>query len=339
MRPSGVFFRSVHILNPFRVRYPIRPNRRVFLTEEHVARSLVDGLDLKNSDYSHIVEMNPGHGSISRAVLNVTNPKKYILLEPAPIFSKDLDLLARKFEGVVQNIPQDGFNWNTFENLFASELKEVAKQSDDNLHSKILFIATLPIAVKGEQLVSQWLNCIYYRHWMQHFGRVRMILLLRDKIGRRLVSEPKGINWSKLGIVAKLLTDSRVIAVDQDSFREDPVTNKDTVILDKADFVPATSMYCVDIRPKRPEVSLIFEEFEYVVKTLMFLRKVPIRTNLRLLGIGAQEGMVSKCSEVVDLDKSASDLTLNEFIQITQIYSDWPLKPNLQSITRTGHSA
>ncbi|GMG19999.1 unnamed protein product [Ambrosiozyma monospora] len=66
----------------------------------------------------------------------------------------------------------------------------------------------------------------------------------------------------------------------------------------------------------------------YIVKKLYMLKSSPVAQCLATLGPGSEEYFVSALPQEI-LNKYNSDLTIEEILYITQVFMDWPFKPDL----------
>lgn len=274
-----------------------------------------------------IIDAYPGTAVFSAALHNTLRPSKHILVEPFTSFQPWLNHLANE---TIEVNSDDPFRWGTFTNLVKAHRSLIDTQDRSKIHDQLLYVANLTHR-QGEQLVAQYLNCASNQSWLQSFGRVRMLLWMRSSVAEKLLAGPGEDFRHRIGTQRESCCDARVVfhVPQAKKIKNYPRILKEPMLsLDiRKDVLAkiAQPISLVELVPREKQVEHI-DEFEYVLKNLFILRSRPLKEALNSLGPGAVEDLSPQLTDL--LSKKPTQLTLDDFIRITDVFWKWPFKPD-----------
>lgn len=224
-------------------------------------------------------------------------------------------------------LSSDPFRWRSFLELLDAKLYEpIHYPREKGINPHILFTANLS-SLQGEQLCTQYLNCITNQSWLQRYGRVRCLLWVKPSTALKLLFTVGDVNRSRVSVQAEASTDVKLLLrSDRDELYE-----RDSLITasNKTDYHPANGdrpvLIQLDPFEKQPEN---LDSFEYVIKMLFVLRNKPLREAITVLGAGAYDDLTPNLPEDL-LDTKPRDMTLDQLKLVTAEFESWPFKPDL----------
>ncbi|KAH3898884.1 related to Mitochondrial transcription factor 1 [Saccharomycodes ludwigii] len=230
-------------------------------------------------------------------------------------------------------------------------------QSFDKVHEEFLILGNLTgnvtATATGEALYMQLLSCITRQNWLQRFGRVRMVFWVSEATARKLVTFPGDKARSKASLLSETFTETKVVALSN-SAQINPDVNKpcsasmfNKRVIDRDDpyFYDAKNMdliepingavlkkcglpVLIEISPKY-NTGEIWDTWDYVTKHLLVLKTRPLGESLNSLGPGAFEYFNRVIQDKSLLEKPSNTLTKEDFIYLTDIFYNWPFKPDI----------
>ncbi|KAJ7218084.1 hypothetical protein GGX14DRAFT_495526 [Mycena pura] len=190
---------------------------RVSISNSLTAAKLADAFVPEGSRDKIIVEIFPGPGQLTRALLALPRSriKQLIVLENAEAYLKYLKPLER-VDSRIRVLPLGGELWVSYQTLQDMKILdevntvpwEQGNHSVENrniVHPQLHFISHLSSSVSGEQLISQLLRSIPDQQWLFKYGRVPMSFLLSEYIWKRVLGD-------SLAVRCKLSTMAAAIA-------------------------------------------------------------------------------------------------------------------------------
>lgn len=152
--------------------------------------------------YSHVVEVGPGPGGITRAILR-RMPEKLIVIEKDKRFRPFLEMLTDAFATVdgKMEVIYDDIMRVPMENLFPEQEKKNWEDSCPNVH----LIGNLPFNV-STPLIIQWLHQIAEKRGPWSMGRAKMTLTFQKEVAERLVADITEDQRCRLSIMAQAWT-------------------------------------------------------------------------------------------------------------------------------------
>lgn len=276
-----------------------------------------------------VIDAYPGVGEWSRAVNDAFKPKSHTILEPFVSYRKFLVESGMTSKYPFSLRTEDPFRWSTFTDLMAQGVIPTPRFADrTQIHPELLFTANLTNS-QGEQLCVQYLNCISNQSWLQTFGRVRLLIWVRESTCRKIIARPGSKLRSRVSVQAESAAECKVLIGHVDSLREEAGYEDDAIIDidDTPDLYPKMrkdSVCLLQFDPLEHQVENI-DSFEYVIRMMMIAKTKPVKETLSLLGPGAAEDLGPKVSDL--LQRTPGDLTLPEIMRITEAFELWPFKP------------
>ncbi|ANB14992.1 Mtf1p [Sugiyamaella lignohabitans] len=270
-----------------------------------------------------IIDAYPGLGVWSAALHNVIRPQNHILLEPHVNYKNFLKSLERP-DNSWRVHPEDPFRWSTFQNLVDQKLYEPRKLPRTDIHNEIIFTANLSM-IQGEQLCVQYLNCVTNQSWLQQYGRVRMLLWVREPTAEKLLATKEAKARHRVSVQCESCTESRVLLGE---ITDQEVSHSALLETVKGDFHPPKSdpPVLLEINPIENQVDYV-DSFEYVIKMLFVLRTKLLREALGTLGPGAQVDLADQLQDI--LDKRPQDMSLDEIKRVVYAFEMWAFKPDI----------
>lgn len=282
-----------------------------------------------------VLDIYSGTAVFSAALQNHIQPHRHVLMEPFPVYSKLLSSLERRPE--IYYDEEDPFRWSAFQNLVKNRVYEPQIKSRDHVHNAMLFTANL-LHAQGEQLVTQYLNCVTNQNWIQRFGRVRLLLWMRAATAEKLLAGPGEMARHRLSCQRESCCDARVVlhknpkhsSTDRvgrapyPKVLQSPLISTDEIDLarDFTKAVPDVSL--IELTPHEHQVEHV-DEFEYVVKNLCMLKGTPLAQSLNALGPGAVDDLSPQLSDLLNV--KPDHLHFADFQRITDVFVRWPFKP------------
>lgn len=282
------------------------------------------------TDNVTIIDAYPGPGVWSAALHNTIKPKQYIAMEPNPTYRRFLDTLQQPSFQVVASDP---FRWRSFTDLVSENIYSPIKHARSRgIHPNLLVTANLSMR-QGEQLCTQYINCITNQSWLESYGRVRLLLWVRSSTAIKLLLGVGHKNRSRISVQTESACKAKLIIGDKHQGTgnglKDPSIKCSPVLVDRADFYPTGSdppvLLQLDPLEHQPDN---LDSFEYVLRMLFILRSKPVQDAISTLGAGALQDIGPKIGDDI-LKLCPRDLTLNQLKVIVDAFDKWPFKPDL----------
>ncbi|KAF8332103.1 S-adenosyl-L-methionine-dependent methyltransferase [Cantharellus anzutake] len=340
----------------------VRPFVKNFDTAIETARAF--GLDEDDSKGPKtIVELYPGPGMISRAILSLPRDRihRLILLESGPEFHDDLVSLANS-DDRVKLVKLSPYYWETYD-VVANEglLNHIHPVSDEEVHPQLRIVGQLPMSVGAEQLLSQIIRHVPTRTWLWQYGRVPFHLLIAQWVHERLSSPLSSTTRGKLTVLAEATLDY-TISVPMSAYKpyddhlfpppvrippsllskpkKEPRRKKkeeDGTLGDEEGGVtmafrrPGHPMVAVTMTPRRERIieGDAIERWDYILRHLFVLKKSTVAKALPSLAPGA--GVLLKSPLLKDLSPKStiSDLSVDDWRRLIQAFEEWPFAPQV----------
>ncbi|AQZ16396.1 MTF1 (YMR228W) [Zygosaccharomyces parabailii] len=306
-----------------------------YLLNPRIHERILDKLSLekiyKNSHKLKILDLYPGPGQHSAILYNRFNPTQYGLMETRPDF---LAALHDNYDGyALQLFQKDPYEWSSYTSLIDEEKKFVPEQqSGDRLNDRFLVVANLTNASQ-EGLLMQWFNCIGNRNWLQRFGLVKMLLWVPVSAAAKLMAVPSMQLRSKCSVVREAFTNTKLVAISDATAKKqfDEIIWKESapIVFDNEETHPTrgSGIALLEVNPKSHTIDL--DNWDYITKHLLILKKTPLRDAVESLGHGAKEYFSQRIKDPNFLNKCPVDLTNEEFIFLADLFNLWPFKPDI----------
>ncbi|GMM35518.1 RNA polymerase specificity factor [Saccharomycopsis crataegensis] len=298
----------------------------------------------KEPEKLNVLHLYSPQGALPSALQSYLHPRNQIVMDPFPkcraFYQKHLFPLVKKYNEKVDDAHrynlkicvENPYKWESYHNFFNKESFIPEEQSDDHIHTNFLVTCNYTNSF-GEQLAVQHLNTFGNRNWIQKYGRVRMLSLLDPASAGKFFGYQRGkILRNRMTVQAQAYADAKLLAVSRNGlshFPEEFIEKSNPVILEKDQFLSASdSMAVVDFQPKKVPTDVNLDEFDYITKTLL-VTKIPLKESIDLLGFGASEFFLNEPDFKPFMDKSARDLSAEEFFKLTKLFGYWPFRPDV----------
>ncbi|KAK9466389.1 ribosomal RNA adenine dimethylase-domain-containing protein [Lipomyces arxii] len=314
-----------------------RSNGRLNLVSDQKARDIIHALGLKNVyKDAEIIDCNPGCGVWSKVLNEELNPKTHLLLEPMENYYKWQKDYTKDFKHA-KTVQVDPYKWRVYSLLeqYGAFKPKIVPASDFNTE---LLVTGNFTNVQGAQLVSQFITCIAYRSWLQKFGRVRMLLWVRDAVASKAFAGPDG-HRGKMSALVELFADIEAIASTEEYatatqraklklLTSMPELVQAKVRLESEDSHPHGPLVLLDIRPKAKrewEDKIDMHSMEYILRNLFITPRATFHESIDNLGPGAREELKGPLGHLYDTP--TRKLTSDDLVEIFFAFEGWPFKP------------
>lgn len=233
-----------------------------FLMNPKILDRLVDKAKIREG--THVVEIGPGPGNITRRILE-KNPKELYVIEKDRRFLPMLEQLAdASSPGQMKIILGDVLDYS-LEGLFPESVK---KPWEDGVNKEVCFIANLPFAVSIPLLIK-WLKQMSTRSGPFSYGRVPLTLTFQKEVAMRIQSPVLSYWRSRISIMAQTFckTDYK-FTIKGTSFTPVPQVNVGVIRLTPLE------------KNLLPE-GMDFKSYEKFVRTFIHYRQFPIEKAMR----------------------------------------------------------
>lgn len=315
------------------------------LARPQTCQAILDKLDLK-SKYPEggkvdVVDVFTGYGLFSTMLNNELKPRNHVIVESNKVnVGLWMDRISHleKETGNSENFrlyPHDGYKWETFETMINEKVITPDTQLPSKIHDELLIIGNITPTKFGESLFAQWIMCCIYKNWLQKYGRVRMLCFVPEVTAMKFMSGAGHTKRNKSLVKRELYTDSHLIAMttpseltEADGQGYDPrlVVADQPIPLFSNDVFPANGqMALLEIIP-RDLSSENFDLFEYIIRSLYYGALNKLKHAINNVGPGAVDDLCPQFSPEL-LEKSAKELTIEDWKVIFDVYEKWPFKP------------
>ncbi|ODQ68155.1 S-adenosyl-L-methionine-dependent methyltransferase [Nadsonia fulvescens var. elongata DSM 6958] len=334
-------------------------------TNYELCEKAIDLMNLQN-DYGDgrdltIIDAYPSMGIWSSALNRKLNPSKHILLEPGRSYHKFLESKSGIPAGseAIKLVRDDPFRWGTFTELVSQGLYQPTAQNDmSKINPNILFTANFTHP-QGEQLCAQYLNCMWNHSWLFQYGRVRMLLWVRESTAAKMLARPGERARSRFAVQCDAVSRIKPRVISNNTSLKTSIANlnlstierfttgedagqclsvEDNLIVHSEKKKISTSTVTASSSKTGSPVLLQIDPtginvphldcFEFVIRQLFIFRGKPLRDSLLVLGAGAGDWFPSRLPADL-LDKPPKDMEVSHFMTITEVFAKWPFKPEI----------
>ncbi|SCU84515.1 LAFA_0D10374g1_1 [Lachancea sp. 'fantastica'] len=293
-----------------------------------------------HSDRLKVLDLYPGPSQHSAVFYNRYKPTQHVLMDSRPDFVKHISEFIvhnKGCESAMQLYKHDPYDWQAYTDLIeVDKILTPSTMGRESIHDKFLVMANLTGMI-GEGLFMQWLACIGNRNWLQRFGRVRMLVWVQQCTAVKLLAKPGDQLRAKCSLVTEAFTETKLLAAATNTKKlsgnskisESMLAEHQPVMFEQQDVWPPSGkpICLLEINPKNHTIEL--DNFDYVSKHMMILKSTPLFDSLDSLGHGGKEYFREVVKDQKLLAKCPKDLTLHEFLHITELFDKWPFKPDI----------
>ncbi len=307
------------------------------LVDESAMRAVIERAGLERYKGKTILEMNPGPGEFSIRLANIVRPKNYIVLEPRPKFASRLEEIKRivsEHSVNFQTVYKDGYEWTTFADLEVEGLLDASLiHPVTEVNPNLLFIAS-PHLEKMEQLVSQWMDTLGNRSWIQKYGRVKMLIFVSQALKARILGKMGNRIRGRLTIMCEGTSIVREILHNpwekkgsgpwQINYKDEKAEG--AMEVSPSIFHPDAALSLLEFTPlKTPRITAPWATFEYVVRLLFINRSTALSKQVKMFSPGAWALLKDLPKEMHA--KTPDQLTVEEIDTLAWVFERWPFRP------------
>lgn len=314
-------------------------------------QEIIDRLKLRekypNSEENlNIVDIFSGYGLLSSMINYELKPKSHIIIdstkENEKIWNSRMSFLERT-TGNAENFKYynlDGHAWETYDQIFKKDKAiDLKIQQREKVNDELLIVANISSGKFGESLFAQWIMCCAYQNWLQRFGRVRMILLVRESTTVKFLAGPNFSKRNRAALKRDMFTDVELIAVSDtqvdstgmagDGYDPNLLLKDQPLVMTGSSVLPSGGdLSVVEVVPKHLP-SLDVNAVEYLTQVFMYKASNTIKESFSILAPGAEEDLGPQLSTEI-LNKTARQLSREDLEAIYTAYNNWAFKPSYE---------
>ncbi|KAJ7346589.1 S-adenosyl-L-methionine-dependent methyltransferase [Mycena albidolilacea] len=318
---------------------------RVTLANPTTAAEVANAFIPENSVDKVVVEIFPGPGQLTRALLALPRSriKKLIVLENADMYLKYLKPLEAA-DDRIKVVALNGESWASYQRLEDMNLLDDIQTIpwDKGVHPQLHFVSHLMSNVYGEQFISQLFRGMPDQQWLFKYGRVPMSLLMSDYIWKRVQGDTVAVRCKLSMIAAAVASCEEAIPFEAlQPYAEHfyPPPSGHTKAMRNANIQEAkrkagTPFAAINVTPLEQQVIQpgLLDKWDYCLRHLYVNRATAIKKALPYLAPNAQS--LLKGTDI-DPKTHVRELTISDWTQLVTAFHAWPFAPADLSITDT----
>lgn len=294
---------------------------------------------LKKLDYAsfyhqglQVLNTNAGPGMLPIALEESLKAPRQVMMSASPRDKKYFDANIKPKWPQIEYAYSDPYIWESFTDLIDDKkVLQPEVQARDHIHTSFLVTGNYTNQ-SGEGLAVQHFGTIPNRNWLQKYGRVRMLQMQHPNTANKFLAPVGTPARSRLAVHVHEFSDVGLVAVTEnavDDILPEIIERDNPVIINSKNVIGGKSgVALLDIKPKDIGEDFDLDRYEFVTKKLFMTRNTPVRDCLELLGAGATDFFYEENFPLEILDKTPTELTCDEFKQITRTLSYWPFQPD-----------
>ncbi|KAM9889807.1 hypothetical protein OXX79_011878 [Metschnikowia pulcherrima] len=322
------------------------------LSRADVCQQVLDHVNLPQK-YPHskgnldIVDIFAGYGLLSTMINYELKPRNHIIIDDTrdnkSVWENRISFLEAE-TGNRENFKYfnlNGYAWETYDTII-EKMKTISPstQPRSQIHDELLIVGNLTSNKIGESLFAQWLQCCACGNWLQRYGRVRMLLLVREQTSSKFLAGPYFMKRNRSALKRDVYTDSKLVAITDaqldstalpgDSFDPNVLMKDQPLILSSNAVSPqGGDLSIVEVVPRSDTDKLDVHAMDYLAQVLMYRSLNTVPEGLAAIAPGAAEDLAPKLPPDL-LQKFARQLTREDMIQIHDVYNNWAFKPSFE---------
>lgn len=192
--------------------------------------------------------------------------------------------------------------------LQKEKLADIQVYPWEEVHPSLISIFHLPDKMNGDYLLNQIMQDFYNRSGFQTYGRVRTNVFMPAYLYEKNMAMLGDIKRCKQGVVMESLANIDILRM----------------IPERA-YTPKSINVLLSLTPQvQPKLKAQLDVFEYVLRHVLSKKTVPLCDIMSTLGAGA-ESLTKNLS--FDSRVPVKDLKVEQFIELAQIFEQWPFRP------------
>ncbi|CAG8435456.1 9149_t:CDS:2 [Ambispora gerdemannii] len=297
------------------------PKARISIAVESQAENVVKQImraEQKNGTVT-VVEVYPGYGLLTKALLKSTNPsiRKVYAFEPEKKCESELTELSKEFNGrldfSIENVSRE------------KALQKIGEKLDNEgvVPTYPWEESQIPLPTKSDNYVlSLLLRALTSRLSFFAFGRVEMNLLLPDPLLRRVYTDEVDTSRRVLDLCIQAFAETKVLMV---------VPQEDVAPKSKKSTEKKNQLSLVRITPlATPKIeSSMYNTYKYILSNLFHVPTQPLKQRIRSIACGA-ENLLPKLSFNTKI--AAGRMTVDQVCELTRVFEEWPFRPKLEEL-------
>lgn len=294
-----------------------------------------------------IIDVFSGYGMLSTMINYELQPRNHIIIDDTKdnkqVWEKRISFLEKNTgnKEKFQYFHMDGHAWETYDTLInKSKVLTPSIQPKTQIHDELLIVANLTSNKMGESLFAQWIQCCACGNWLQKYGRVRMLLLLREATTMKFLAGPGFSKRNRTALKRDVYTDSKLIAISDAQLESGGVPgdvfDPNLLVKDQPIILPTTSvsphggdLSIVEVLPRGDLAGLDINAMDYLAQILMYRSLNAVEEGLAAIAPGAAEDLGPKLPKEILL-KLSRQLTREDAIKIHDAYNNWAFKPSYE---------
>ncbi|KAF8160620.1 S-adenosyl-L-methionine-dependent methyltransferase [Crassisporium funariophilum] len=321
---------------------------RASVRHPDTARLLAEAFVPEGSKDKIIIDVNPGPGQLTRALLNLPKEriKKIIVVEH---FDKFLDFLRplETIDSRVTVIEKNGKDWDTYTKIAEMGLLDEVQTLDwdQPVHPQLQFIMHLGGSVEGEQLISQLFRAMPNRQWLYKYGRIPMNFILTSRMYKRMQGPTGTAARCKVSVMAQAAAEWKEVvpfeALQPFSTHFHPENAHSSKL---GNFTPLEAriggnpMTAIQVIPCLEQYIKPgdLDYWDFCLRKLFVQKATPIEKCVGSLGPGAKNMLPRltdpklPAEERLDIKKNARSLDIREWALVVRAFKEWPFRPQVR---------
>lgn len=222
---------------------PVKSLGQNFLVDSNVIDNIV--YSIGNLAQDSVIEIGPGLGGITKAILELGNASKVIAIEKDTRLSKALSKIENHYQGILHVIYDDA--------LLVDESKIIKEY---NLHN-VRIIGNLPYN-SGTKMLLKWLDSISL------FKSITVVI--QQEVADKIIAQPRSKLYCWLSIISQLLCEVEILfCISPESMSPRPSVNSAVV-----HFIPRKKpMHEVDIQKLSNLCKILFAKRRKILGNLL----------------------------------------------------------------------
>ncbi|CAL7959114.1 Ribosomal RNA small subunit methyltransferase A [Alphaproteobacteria bacterium] len=260
---------------------PLKHLGQNFLMDSEITDRIV--YSIGNFKNSIVLEIGPGIGALTKAILKIGKPKHVIVVEKDVRLIPALHKLQAESNGILTVLHDDALLID--ESVLINKVRKFGEE--------IRIVANLPYNI-GTELLFKWLNNI------ELFSS--LTIMLQKEVAQRITATPHSSNYGWISIISQLLTEAEVlIDVPPEAFWPQPKVYSSVIHL-----VPKTAI----------PVDLNMDKLRCLCKLLFNKRRKMIKKNLE----GPYEHIIAQLQNIgINANARAEELSIGQLCKLAAL--------------------
>lgn len=294
-----------------------------------------------------IIDVFSGYGLFSTMLNYELKPRNHIIMEA----NKDNKTVWQNrlafLESTTSNAENfrlydlDGYSWDSFDKIIKQDkVIEPKTIPYPEIHDELLIVGNLTSSKFGESLFAQWIQCCAFQNWLQRYGRVRMLLFVRESSTLKLLAGPRFPRRKRAALRRDMFTELKLLAITEAPFETGAVTGENfdpnLLVQDQPLVLPTSSVWpaggdfsVVEVLPRSDLSGVNIDDLDYLCQIFMHRCSFTVEQSLKILAPGALQDLGPLIPPHL-LNCTSGMLTRDDMLEIYKVYSNWAFKPSYE---------